>query len=154
MEQSFEQLPVTEQQTLLDAIPLITILVAGADDEIDTQERAWAQKLTDIRSYSNAEVLRSYYEKVEQQFEERIDHFLNEVSDNTEQRMQEVSAHLSKTNAILSKLNPSYGSTLYQSWLSFAKHIAKASGGILGWGSIGPEEKKVIDLPMIEAVEN
>jgi len=154
MEQSFEQLSADEQQILLDAIPLITILVAGADDNIDTQERAWAEKLTDIRSYSNAEVLRPYYEKVETQFEERIDHFLNEVSDDTEQRTKEISELLSQTNDILPKLNPSYGSTLYQSWLSFAKHIAKASGGIMGWISIGPKEVKVVDLPMIEAVEN
>ncbi len=154
MEKSFRQLPAAEQQILLDAIPLITILVAGADDEIDTQERAWAEKLVDIRAYSNTETLRPYYEKVEEQFKQRINHFLDALPDNTEQRTQKVSELLNKTNAILPKLNPSYGSTLYQSWRSFAKHIAKASGGILGWGSIGPEEKKVIDLPMIEALEN
>lgn len=147
-----EHLSTGEQQQLLDAIPLITILIAGADDNFDTKEREWALKLADIRSYSQAEALRPYYEKVEQQLNARLDFYLNQLSDDTDTRTKEVSAHLSKVNDILPKLDPRYAAALYQNWLSFAGHIARASGGILGWMSVGPKEKELLDLSMIQPV--
>jgi hypothetical protein len=41
---------------------------------------------------------------------------------------------------------------LFKGYKSFAERIAKASGGILSFFSIGPEEKKWVGLPMISAI--
>ena len=37
--------------------------------------------------------------------------------------------------------------------VTFADHVARASGGIMGWLSVGFEEYKVVDLPMINPVD-
>ena len=40
----------------------------------------------------------------------------------------------------------------YKGFVSFAERIAKASGGILSFFTIGPEEKKWIGLPMLTPI--
>ena len=72
------------------------------------------------------------------------------LSKDRSERMNQVSTELAKLNPILAKLDTCYAAALYQSFLSFAKHIARASGGILRFLTIGPKEHKVVELPMIE----
>jgi hypothetical protein len=69
-----------------------------------------------------------------------------------EQRLAEISKRLSGLNSILPKLDQVFAWRFYQSLVSFAKHVAKSSGGFLGWSSIGSAEKKLIGLDMIEEV--
>ncbi|MEL7020925.1 MAG: hypothetical protein AAGK47_04915, partial [Bacteroidota bacterium] len=66
-----------------------------------------------------------------------------------ETRRHAISLELGKLNAILPKLHPGFAATYYESLVSYAHHIAKASGGFLGFMSIGPNEEKVVDLPML-----
>ena len=68
----FHNLTHAEQQLMLDAIPLITILVAGADDDIDEVELAEAQRLADIRSFNTKGQTNAFYEKVDDNLTDRI----------------------------------------------------------------------------------
>ena len=52
-------------------------------------------------------------------------------------------------NPILEELPLQEAAILYKDFISFAKHVAKASGGFFGFFSVGPEEGKVIGLPML-----
>ena len=56
------------------------------------------------------------------------------------------------SNPVLATLHPSIGAILYKGYVSFAERIAKASGGILSFFTIGPEEKKWIGLPMLTPI--
>jgi hypothetical protein len=150
MPREFEALTAEEQQLLIDAIPLITILVAGADGVIDEREIEWAEKLTEIRSFDFKSHLNTYFEKVGQQFSDRLAHYTGTLPQATEDRQQVVSDMLSGLNPILRKMDDYDASIYYQNFLTFAKHVAKASGGILRFMSIGPEEREVIGLPMLE----
>ena len=139
-----------EEYTMLkDAIPLITVLIAGADDNIDTQERAWAEKLTNIRSYSLPELYRPYYEEIGEDFSEKLDKLIADLPTDVEQRAMEISRRMSPLNDILTKLEPPVAAQLYSEWLSFARHVARASGGFLKFWSISAEEKRWIGLPML-----
>lgn len=150
----FSHLSEQEKQTLFDAIPLITILVAGADGDIDEAESEWAEKLAHIRTFDDeSEAVHDYYNHVDGMVESRISSYLRMLSKDPKVRIQEVSAELSKLNDVLPKLDTFYAAQLYQSFLSFAKHIARASGGVLRFLTIGPKEDKVMDLPMIRPVE-
>lgn len=149
----FENLSPSEVQQLLDTIPLITLLIAGADDNIDEDELKWADKLTEIRGYAQPDDLLEYYEQVESNFDERLTHFMNAYSENMEKRNHEISLALSHINPVLAKLDQNFAAKLYHSFITFADQIAKASGGFLRFMTVNKEEEKWVHLPMITPIQ-
>lgn len=152
MTEYFDVLELEEYQQLKDAIALITVYIAGADGDIDKDEQEWAEKVTKIRSYNLPNELGSFYKDVGTEFSEKLSGFKNELN-TLEIRNNTVTKRLSALNPILAKLDPIMGSALYNSYISFAKHVAKASGGFLGFFSVGPEEASLLELKMITPIE-
>lgn len=142
-----------EKQILLDAIPYITIYVAGADGNIDDKELKSSERLTKVRAFAFDEELRSFYQKIDENFEQRVQELLNALPQKVEDRQQEIVEKLKPINSILPKIDHFYARLYYKSLRSFADHVANASGGIMGWLSVGFEEYKVVDLHMIDPVE-
>lgn len=153
MTEHFKVLNDEEYKSLTDAISLITLLIAGADGDVVKEELDWATKIAKIRSYSLPEDLNEFYKDVGADFTARLDHFTHVTSSAVTIRMGEINEKLVKINPILAKLNPVLGATLYDSYKSFAKHVAKSSGGFLGFFAVGPEEEKWIGLPMLTPIE-
>jgi hypothetical protein len=108
--------------------------------------------VADIRSYSHYHELRSFYEKAHENFGEKIHDLIAELPDEVAERQQILSDKLEKLNGILAKLDTHTGHILYDSFVSFAHHVAKAAGGIIGIFTINHEEKKVINLPMLKPI--
>ncbi len=152
MIQQFETLNQDDQTLMFDTIPLITLLIAFADGKMDEEERSWSEKITEIRTYSNHESLIEYYEKVGDHFQEKLDQMLESLPKDNDQRMAEISKRLGGLNSVLPKLDQVFAWRFYQDMISFAKHVAKASGGFLGWSSISKSEEGVIGLDMIQPV--
>lgn len=148
----FSRLSDTEKNELLEAIPAITILVAGADDDIDEDETEWAKKLTKIRSFANNKELHDYYEEVGLSFQSTLDTMLSSLPQSAGDRATKLTEKLSLLNPILAKLDNKIAYLLYKDFVSFAKHVARASGGFLRFGAISSAEKKLIPLQMIEEV--
>ncbi len=152
MIQYFNNLNEEELTKMLNAIPLITILIAGADEKIDQHEQKWAIRLTNIRAYSNPAELHEYYSHVGIDFNERLSKYIDELPSNTADRQQYISQRLAELNDIFPKLDPHYGAKIYNSCVSFAKHVANASGGFLGFGRVSKAESEWMTLPMLEPV--
>ena len=153
MENAYRNLTTEEYEQLKDSISLITILIAGADNNIDPKETEWAEKLARIRSYSLPDELKSFYADVGEDFHHRLHNMIDDLPDSVSGRTEIIHEKLSELNPILQKLHPSVGSILYESLLSFAKHVAKASGGFLRFFSVSSEEKELLDLaPIIPIV--
>lgn len=152
MIQEFSGLNQDEQQLLVDAIPLVTILIAGADGNIDSNEIAWAERLTEIRGYAHPGNLNAYYDLVGKDFSQRLEAMINNLPKDTAARQAEVSNRLAALNAVLPKLEFNFAHRLYNSLTSFAEHVAKSSGGFLGFSSVSQEEAELINLPMIDPV--
>lgn len=140
---------VTQMQ---DAIAYITILVAGADDKIEAKEIAAAEKLTQIRSFKYHDEMKPYYEAVNATLTTRINELLDALPTEVNARQEAVSGELEKLNPILAKMDLHRGHVFYQTFISFAKHVANSAGGFIGFVKINAEEKKVIDLPMITPI--
>lgn len=149
----FEGLTNEEANLLTDAIPLVTILIAGADGNIDQEEKDWSTKLTKIRGYAHPETLQEYYQKVGDNYEERLTSLINNLPDNVDQRNKLISERLGELNNIFPKLDENLSHRLYESLVSFADHVARASGGFLRFGSISRAEAKLVKLPMITPIE-
>ncbi|WP_020567281.1 hypothetical protein [Neolewinella persica] len=153
MLKEFHNLTPAEQQLMLDAIPLITILVAGADDDIDEVEIAEAQRLADIRSFNKKGQTNAYYEKVDNDLTGRIMEMMKELPNALAPRQEAIVAKLSGLNDVFAKMDEPFGYLYYKSFCSFAKHVAESHGGFLRFMTVGPKEAEVVNLPMLNAVE-
>ena len=148
----FENVNEQELQTLVKVPVMVTFLVAGSDNNIDEQERDWAERLVEFRSMKNESDLVEYYNLVERSWDGNFQHYaeiINEYSD-PQLRCEFLALELEKCNAILAKLNPTLAAKLYNGFKSFARQIAMSSGGILGIGAISPEENQWVNLKMIK----
>ncbi len=148
----FSELNKGQYNELKDSLTLVTVLIAGADDNIDEQELNWAEKLTSIRSYTEPGALNNFYEDVEQGFPLRLKELIKELPGAVDARQRIISSRLANLNTILPLLDNEIGQQIYASLTSFAKHIAKSSGGFLRFGSISKAEKEWIHLPMIDPI--
>lgn len=153
MRDGFHQLNDDEYNKLRRAIALVTVLIAGADGQIDQEEKDWALKIQKIRAYKLPERLRNYYQDVGTDYAEVVESIISNYPESTDERQRQISNDLNQMNELLCKLDNDMGYDMYKSLLSFAKHVAKATGGFLGFGSIGPDEKAWVDLPMIDPIE-
>lgn len=147
-----DHLTAEEQEALLQAFPQIAVLVAGADGKIDQEEINWSNKIADMRTYSAHESLQPFYQKLDETFSDRFDALRSSVSSDVTQRQAGLTASLSKLNDILPKIDQEWAARFYKDLLTFAEHIAKASGGIFRIGAINRDEAKVLGLPMINPV--
>ena len=150
----FNSLTEEEFEKLKDAVPLITVLIAGADGNIQSNQLEWANKVTKIRSYNMKDEIKSFYLEVGKTFEQRLQYYIDAFPTNVADRTKLISDRLSYLNDILAKLEPEIGVKFYKSFISFAEHVAKASGGFLGFFSINKEEAKLIGLPMIHPIKS
>lgn len=152
MIEHFDNLTEQEASKMLNAIPLITILIAGADETIDYNEKKWAVKLANIRTFSNPNELHDYYSHIGINFAERLNKNIDKLPQNTAARQQLISKQLAELNSVFPKLDPLFGAKLYDSCISFAKHVANASGGFLGFGRVSKAESEWMTLPMLAPV--
>lgn len=149
----FQVLNDDEKALMFEAIPLITILIAAADGNIEEKELKWADKIASIRSFSAHDTLKEYYEIVDQNFVKKVRELINTLPDDNDERLKEISHKLSDLNKVFPKIRDiNFSVRLYKSFLTFAEQVAKASGGFLGMGAISAEEKQYISLDMIKPV--
>ncbi len=153
MDQNLSSLSPASITQLKDAHAYITILIAGADGNIDKNELAWAEKIVQIRTYTGAEGFEDFHNQVNAELPAKITALMASLPKDPKSRSEVISNVLSELNPILASLDPSDAFYLYKGYTALASRIAKASGGILAFFSIGPEEKKWVGLPMIKAIE-
>jgi len=152
MIQGFEQLTERQFEITKDAISWITVLIAGADGQIDPKETSWAEKLTKIRGYANPNKLTPFYDEVGLDFSDKLNDLIEKAPKDTQERKEILTRKLAQLNDILPLLG-NVGADLYHSYKSFAEHIARSDGGFLGFFTINKDEAKLLELPMLERVE-
>lgn len=148
--EAFRNLDKKEVAILVATPVLITVLIAGADDNIDNDEKTWASKVIDYRTHVGDTDLHEYYNLVDLNFESHMEVAINEyMTIEKATRTMQISEELKELNPILAKVDKAYAEELVESWRSFARQIAKASGGFLGFGSISIQEEHLIGLEML-----
>lgn len=149
----FNNLNDDERAHLKEALPLIAVLIAGADGKFSEDELEWAKKIAHIRSYNLKGDLKAFYKEAEEDIIAKIHQYIEELPGGAHQRNDIIAEKLSALNPILEKIEQPVRYKLYKGFLTYAEHIAKASGGVLGFFGINAEEAKVVKLPMIHPVE-
>lgn len=145
-----EPLTQEEKEMVLKAPALITVLIAGADDNIVYEEISKAIELVNIKTFSEKLDLQPYYEIVAKTIEQDINDVIEALPGTASERNGVISDELAKLNKLLSRLKPDFSQDLYTSWKGLAHKVAQSWGGILGINSISNHEKQWIGLPMLQ----
>jgi hypothetical protein len=136
---------------LLKKIPaMVTILIAGADEEISKSELKEAVNLTKIKQSKARKELLGYYQEIAPDFEKSLNELLQSYPQDAEVRSKQVLDELERLNDILAKVDKDWATQFVSSMKDIAKKVAEAAGGVFGYLSIGYEESKLIDLKMIK----
>lgn len=151
MTNEIEKLSPEQQEQLYDAPVMITLLIAGADDDFDKKEKEKASDLARFKKLNtNQPLIQKFYEVVELRFEQRLQYWMNEYPKLAEIRNPIIAKQLELLNPILESLSFDLRIALYKSFTNWSKQVAEASGGVLGYFTIGEEEKKWVELPMLK----
>lgn len=145
----FEKLSEREQDLMLKAPVLVSILIAGADGNIDSTERQEAIQVAKAKQSRAREALIDYYQLVGEKFEERFNELVAKLPEETSERNKAIEDELSRLNTVLPKLDKNWAIKFHASLKDLANKIAGASGGILGYLSVSFEESQFIELKMI-----
>jgi len=144
-----EKLNKEEKELVLSAPAYITILIAGADDDITDIEIKRSLELVHIKTYSESIDVRDLYEKIDTNFETRLNDLIHSLPTTLVERETAVIEALSKLNAIFHKMDERISHRYYLSLLNFAAFIARAAGGVFGIERVSFREEKFVKLPML-----
>lgn len=145
----FKNLNEAEINTLLSAPVLLIIMISSADGNIEQKEVNWGEKTIHFRAEDKHSLLQKYYEKVDKNSRDTFFHFMEKLPEDNEKKVEIINNEFRKLNDILPKLDKTFAKELYKSYRTLAEQVAKASGGIWGYGSVSREEQKLLDLDII-----
>ena len=148
----FENLTQEEIQILMETVPAISFYVGNADGKFDEDEKAWATRLTAIRSFSGDKILRDFYEHIEKNQASLCDAVVANSPTDQQEKIDFYATKIARANAPLSKLDHKIAQHLYESFYTYGEQIAKLTGGILGFGGIDASENKAIKLSMLNKI--
>jgi HPt (histidine-containing phosphotransfer) domain-containing protein len=144
------KLHLDEQELIKKAPLLVSILIAGADGEVDSEEINKSVSLIHSKSFSETSDIRHLYKEIDHDVEAALNDLLKELPADQQERVARITEQLTELNAIVAKLEPQIGEDFYKSLRSFALRVAHTSGGILGFGQINYHEKQIVSLPMLK----
>lgn len=142
----FAKLRDDEVEVLMKAPAYVSVLIAGADDDIDKNEIKKAIQLAKVKQEKAREILLDYYKLVGERFEKDFMKMIEELPQKASERAPLINRELRKLNIILPKLPRNFSIEFYASLRDIAKKIAEASGGVLGYLSVSYEEAKLMEL--------
>lgn len=153
MTSEFKNLNEQEVNLMLMTPALVTLLIAGAEGDIDKKEIDWGSKIAHFRANEHT-ILQTYYQEVDKHFTDTLKQITDAMPEDVAERSKRINQELHKLNDILKKVDNNFAKEFYKSLLSLAKQVAKASGGMWGYGSISPEEQKHLNLEVIHPPED
>ncbi|MEM1406228.1 MAG: hypothetical protein AAGG59_05595 [Bacteroidota bacterium] len=150
----FNELEPGEIETMFKVPILVSILIAGADNNIDKAEMKKAVSISKFKQKKARRDLIEYYKVVGSDFEDKFKVLIQHYPVDAEDRNPQIVEELKKVNLILPKLDKNFAVDFYQSVRDIARKVAEASGGVLGYMAVGYEESKFIGLDMIKDPSN
>jgi tellurite resistance protein len=138
-----------EKALILNAPLYVSLLIAGADGHIDSDEKNRAIELIHTKTFSERYELREMYKTLDHNAAEEIRKMIAALPENTDERNKFLSDMLARLNNLFPKLDQSFAISLYENLRQFAHYVATSDGGWWGVGSVGPAEKVYVKLPML-----
>jgi hypothetical protein len=131
MIKEFEKLTASEQDILLKAPAIVSLLAASATGQINEWEKSDAIKLAHIKTYSANTLLIPYYKEAESVFEKNFDAMVKKYAPFDEPRRAMMQTEIEDVNDVISKLDDAFGMALHTSLAGYAEHVKKAYKGLV-----------------------
>lgn len=139
-----------DEQSLLYKAPVwVAILIAGADSKFDKKEIKAAITASKWHPGLSDSPLAIFYQELSRHFEVDLKGYIALMPKEVSQRTELIIDELKKLNNVLPKLDKKFAIRYYESLKGIAKKVAGSSGGIFGVLNVGPEERKHVNLRMI-----
>lgn len=146
----FTSLSQAEKDLILHAPLYVSVLIAGADGNINTDEKNRILELIHTKTFSERYELRELYKELDHDAAAELRQLIATVPNNTEERNALLSDKIAGLNKIFTKVDHAFAVQLYNSLKEFASYVATADGGWWGIGAVTAAEKDLIKLPMLE----
>lgn len=147
---AFNKLMGAEIDLLLRAPLTACILIAGADGNIDRKEISKAIAVARKKAGAGSQQLAEFFKAVETDFEDKLKIVYQELPTDVTERNALITQELTDLNSILTKVDKGFARDFYNSMRYLASQIASSSGGVLGINSVGEEEARFVELPMLK----
>jgi hypothetical protein len=145
----FQTLDDSEIELVLKAPILVCILIAGADGTIDRKEIKEAISVTQKQKKSQS-ILSHYFREIAEDFEDKIKILSQSYPYESTQRNPIIIDELARLNPLWKRLDKNFSIALYEMLITLAEKVASSSGGLLGIKTVGTEEAKYLNLPMVQ----
>jgi hypothetical protein len=150
MIEQIQHLNQEEQELVLQAPLYVSLLIAGADGDFNSEEKKRIVQLVHTKTFSERYELRELYRSLADDVEVQLRQMIAGLPDDTEERQQLLSDLLARLNPVFPKLEKTFARNLYKSLRQFAHFVANAEGGFWKISAVNQAEREWINLPMLQ----
>ena len=126
----FEKLNFREQELLIRAPVLLSVLASCSEHGINQKQKADAIKLAHIKTFTALPELKPYYEAVEKNFKEHFEEAAERYYPFDEEHRHLLKMEIKNIHEIISRLNHTYAVALSKSLERYVIHVKKATYSI------------------------
>ena len=126
MIKQFENLTTEEQELLLKAPVLVSVMSSCAFNSVNDLKKEDAIKLSHIKTFTADPLLLPYYVEVEKHFKEEFDAAVSRYFPFDPEKRRELQNEINKVNKVIEKLDIKFGNSLRRSLDRYAKHVRNA----------------------------
>jgi hypothetical protein len=126
----FEKLSSAEQQLLMKAPILLSVLAACSEGEVNQAQKTDAINLAHIKTFTSIPLLRPYYLEVEKNFREQFEKTAAAYYPFDAAKREELKSEIRKTRAALNKVEKVYADLLGHSLWRYASHVKRATHSV------------------------
>ncbi|GHN02576.1 hypothetical protein WSM22_40650 [Cytophagales bacterium WSM2-2] len=131
MIKELEKLSKEDQDVLLKAPVIVSVLAAFGISEINKWEKADAIKLAHLKTYTAHPLLIPYYTEVDKSFEQDFETLAKQYVPFDDTKRALLQLEVDHVNKVINKLNKNFAHTLHASLLKYAEHVKNAYKGLV-----------------------
>jgi hypothetical protein len=126
----FEKLTPREQELLVKAPVLLSVLASCSEHGINQKQKADAIKLAHIKTFTALPELQSYFREAEKNFKEHFEEAAERYYPFDEKQRSLLKMEIKNIYEIISRLTPAYALALSKSLERYVIHVKKATYSI------------------------
>jgi hypothetical protein len=126
----FEKLTPQEQELLIKAPVLLSVLASCSENAINKTQKSDAIKLAHIKTFTAVVELQPYFKEVEKNFKEHFEQIAKQYYPFDDIHRNLLKSEIKNIEKIIAKLNPSYGKALSKSLERYTIHVKRATYSI------------------------
>lgn len=141
-----EKLDPEEQELLINAPVLLSVLASCSEQVINKTQKSDAIKLAHIKTFTAVPELQPYFKEAEKDFKEHFEQIAGQYYPFDGARRNLLKLEIQKIQKIIAKLSPSYGKALSKSLERYTIHVKRATFSIF--------QDFIFPLAMLELKDN